>query len=379
MQIFNSNTDSSTVPGTLQNIQLDVVKHKVSGQNGVSYRRRQLVEEKAKIVLSKNSAIWRLPTEILAQIFLYCIPEDGNCTPAPYLAPVLLTTVCRRWREVALDMPSLWCRLRLEVGNGDWQQRAFSYDSYLKRSRGRQLSLTLEGHDTDWTELRSLLQPYIDQISSLSVGFFSNCGSLALTDFRGLEELVIYNGADYNLVLAVVRSIAQLPLNTRSLKLMDLWPDFELLSDFNPLAWPSLTNLEIAVDELDCIPYLLRLCPNLLSLTVVGLFAVEAEEVFRHDKLRSLRVYGDLHLDWVGTLGLFDAIILPSLRVLEVRNSGQWPHEDFKTFLTRSRCPLESLIFGDGVLITEQQEAEYATLLPSLELVVDPMRSGFYF
>ncbi|KAG2043388.1 hypothetical protein BDR03DRAFT_1005432 [Suillus americanus] len=378
MQTFNSNADSSAVPGVLQNI-LDVVKHKVSDQNGISYHHRQLVEEKAKIVLSNNSAIWRLPTEILAQIFLYCIPEDRNCTPAPYLTPVLLTTVCRRWREVALDMPSLWRRLRLEVGHSGWQQRAFCYDSYLKRSRGRQLSLTLEGHDTDWTELRSLLQPYIGQISFLSVGFFSNCGPLVLTDFHGLEELVIYNDANYNLVSAVVRSIAQLPLNTRSLKLMDLWPDFELLSDFNPLAWPGLTNLEIAVDELDCIPYLLCLCPNLLSLTVVGLFAVEAEEVFRHDKLQSLRISGDLYLDWVGTLGLFDAIILPSLRALEVRNSGQWPHEDFKTFLTQSQCPLESLIFGDGVLITEQQRAEYVTLLPSLKLVVDPTRSGFYF
>ncbi|KAG1816160.1 uncharacterized protein BJ212DRAFT_1481233 [Suillus subaureus] len=127
----------------------------------------------------------------------------------------------------------------------------------------------------------------------------------------------------FNLVPAVVRSIAQLPFSTRSLKLMDLWPDFELLSDFNPFAWPSLTNLEIAVDELDCIPYLLCVCPNLLSLTVVGLFAVETKEVF------------------------FDAIILPRLRALEVRNSGQWPHEDFKTFLTRSQCPLESLTFGD--------------------------------
>ncbi|KAG1874366.1 hypothetical protein F4604DRAFT_740614 [Suillus subluteus] len=206
---------------------LDVVMHNVSARNGVSYRHRQLVEEKVKIMHSNishrgfSSPIWRLPTEILAQIFLYCIPEDGNWTPAPYLAPVLLTTVCRRWREVAVDMPSLWHRLRLEAGHGDWQQRAFCYDSCLKRSRGRQLSLTLECHNNDWTELRSLLQPYIDQISSLSLGFFSGAGSLAVVDFCGLNELVIYtDGSDP--ILSVAHSIAQLPPSMRSLKLMDL-------------------------------------------------------------------------------------------------------------------------------------------------------------
>ncbi|KAG1875844.1 hypothetical protein F4604DRAFT_1924911 [Suillus subluteus] len=316
MQTFNSNTDSPAVSDTLQNI--------------------------AKILQSNNShkkfssAIWRLPTEILAQIFLYCIPEDGNLAPAPYLAPMLLTTVCRRWREVAVDMPSLWCRLRLEIRHGDWQQRAFCYDSYLKRSQGRQLSLTLECHNNDWTELRRLLQPYVDQISSISLCFFSGAGSLVMADFRGLEELVIYtDGSDP--VLAVAHSIAQLPLSMRSLKLMDLWLNVRLLSGFNPLAWASLTNLEIVVDGLDSFPRLLRLCPNLSSLTIIGIFtAIETSETLAHTSLQSLRISGHLHLDWIGYLGLFNAVTLPNLRAIEVRNIGQWPHEEFKAFLTRS-------------------------------------------
>ncbi|KAG1874354.1 hypothetical protein F4604DRAFT_1955372 [Suillus subluteus] len=380
-----SNVDLSVIPDTLQNIQLDVVMHEVSAQNSASYRHRQLVKKKAKIVQSNNShggfssAISRLPTEILAQIFLYCIPEDGNGTPAPYLAPMLLTTVCRRWGEVAVDMSSLWRRLRLEVGHGDWQQRAFCYDSCLKRSRGRQLSLTLECHDNYWTELRSLLQPYVDQISSLSLGFFSGAGALAVADFRGLEELVIYtDGSDP--ILSVAHSIAQLPPSMRSLKLMDLWFNLKLLSGLNPLAWAGLTNLDIVVDGLDSFPRLLRLCPNLSSLTMIGIFtAIKTSELLAHANLRSLRISGHLHLESIGNLGLFDAITLPNLRALEVRNIGQWPHEEFKAFLTRSQCPLETLIFGGGVMTTDQRLAEYVTLFPSLELVVDPMRSTFYF
>jgi hypothetical protein len=67
----------------------------------------------------------------------------------------------------------------------------------------------------------------------LSVGFVFNCGSLVLADFRGLEELVTHHmehfTGGFESELALVRSIAQLPLNARSLKLMDLWADVMLL------------------------------------------------------------------------------------------------------------------------------------------------------
>ncbi|KAG1776999.1 hypothetical protein EV702DRAFT_1278879 [Suillus placidus] len=390
MQAINSNTDSSAGANTLQNIQSDVVMHEVSRQNGVSH---QLVE-KAIIVQSNNShrgfssAFCRLPTEILIQIFLYCMPETGHWTPAPYLAPMLLTTVCRRWREVAVDMPGLWRRLRLEVGHGDWQQRAYCYDSCLKRSRGLQLSLRLECHN-DWTELRSLLRPYVDQISSLTLGFFSGTGALVMSDFRALEELVISTGG-YGAKLAVIPSLVQLPLNLRSLKLMDLWfyPEMlmftgshplmnPIMSGGNPLAsWVGLTNLEIAVCALGSLLHFLSMCPNLSSLTMVGISTtIRTSEPLVHSNLQSLHICGHLPSDSIVNLGLFNAITLPNLRALEVHGLGLWPHEEFKAFLTRSQCPLESLIFGGGVLTTDQQVAEYVTLFPSLELVVDPMRS----
>ncbi|KAG2342514.1 hypothetical protein BDR05DRAFT_348845 [Suillus weaverae] len=360
--------------------------HEVSRQNGVSY---QLVE-KAKIVQSNNSssAFWRLPTEILAQIFLYCMPETGHWTPEPYLAPMLLTTVCRRWREVAVDMPGLWRRLRLEVGHGDWQQRAYCYDTYLKRSRGLQLSLRLEGHN-DWTELRSLLQPYVDQISSLTLGFFLGTGALVMSDFRALEELFISAGG-YEPERAVIRSIVQLPLNLRSLKLMDLWfyPEMLMFSGptplsnpfmsggFNHLAWAGLTNLEIAVCALDSLLHMLCVCPNLSSLTMIGMCTtIRTSAALAHSNLQSLHICGHLPSDSIINLGLFNAITLPNLRAIEVHGLGLSPHEEFKAFLTRSQCPLESLIFGGGVLTTDQQLAEYVTLFPSLELVADPMRS----
>lgn len=64
-----------------------------------------------------------------------------------------------------------------------------------------------------------------------------------------------------------------------------------------------------------------------------------------------------------------------------------WPHEELKAFLflVRSNCHMESLIcprnskFFDrsGATTTAEQRAEYATLIPSLEVLVDSGRSRF--
>ncbi|KAG1740806.1 uncharacterized protein EDB91DRAFT_1004775, partial [Suillus paluster] len=77
----------------------------------------QLVDQKDRVIQSLDlhkrfgSALWRLPTEVLSHIFIFCLPEVKYLSPASKLAPMLLTRICQRWREVAVGMPSLWCML----------------------------------------------------------------------------------------------------------------------------------------------------------------------------------------------------------------------------------------------------------------------------
>lgn len=75
---------------------------------------------------------------------------------------------------------------------------------------------------------------------------------------------------------------------------------------------------------------------------------------------------------------LFNALTLPKLRVLETRYIRPWPHGELKTFLARSNCPLENLVFGTGVTTTDEQQGEYIVLIPFLDVVVDHSR-GEYF
>ncbi|KAK7031021.1 hypothetical protein VNI00_013811 [Paramarasmius palmivorus] len=50
----------------------------------------------------------RLPRDIIVEIFLHCLPTDRLPARSVKEAPLLLTTICRQWRDVALDTPRLW-------------------------------------------------------------------------------------------------------------------------------------------------------------------------------------------------------------------------------------------------------------------------------
>ncbi|KAG2121658.1 hypothetical protein BD769DRAFT_989528 [Suillus cothurnatus] len=146
IETVTPHVDSPLVSCTIDELQTsaDAVRGETSGlktvRNSASYRQRQLVEEKATIVQSNtsrstfSSVIWRLRTEFLLRIFLYCLPEDWYLSSHTSTeAPILLTQICHRWRELAVSSPRLWCKLRLEIGPRDWQKRAFQYESWLKR------------------------------------------------------------------------------------------------------------------------------------------------------------------------------------------------------------------------------------------------------
>ncbi|KAG1747933.1 uncharacterized protein EDB91DRAFT_50911 [Suillus paluster] len=362
------NTDHSAIERKDQSIsaviterqqQLNAVLQDVSGLESVMDKikglHRQLLEEKDKIIQSMNlhkglvSALWRFPSELLSYIFVHCLPETEHLLPASKLAPMLLTRICRRWREVAARTSDLWCGVIVDVDDEDWQQAAFCYDSWLKRSQDRPLSLALRCFEDDATNLRTLLQPYMNRISSLQIVFVDPVTpELLLDDLPALQELTI--STSYHMWRpTIAQSISRLPFTLRSLKVVGPSAfDFDRLSSFNPV-WAHLTHVEIAL------------------------------EPFAHTNLQSLRISNASPLRMASLFpDLFNALTLPNLRVLEARYIRPWPHEELKAFLVRSGCPLESLIFGTRVMTTNEQRAEYIILVPSLEVVVDYMRGDYF-
>ncbi|KAJ7080560.1 hypothetical protein C8R43DRAFT_343377 [Mycena crocata] len=50
-----------------------------------------------------------LPNEIVSEIFVHFLPSYPDCPSATgLLSPTLLTHVCRKWRQIALNTPVLW-------------------------------------------------------------------------------------------------------------------------------------------------------------------------------------------------------------------------------------------------------------------------------
>ncbi|KAJ3881178.1 hypothetical protein F5051DRAFT_397767 [Lentinula edodes] len=59
--------------------------------------------------------IRRLPAETLAEIFVHCLPTDRYPWRTLKEAPLLLTMVCREWRDIAIKIPSLWNSFHIHI------------------------------------------------------------------------------------------------------------------------------------------------------------------------------------------------------------------------------------------------------------------------
>ncbi|KAG1863562.1 hypothetical protein DFJ58DRAFT_868692 [Suillus subalutaceus] len=358
--------------------QLDDVLHEMSGLKKIvdtfNNLHEQLVEKQDKITQSMNShkrlvsSLRGLPTEILSQIFVYCLPEDSHLSLAQNQAPVLLTRICREWRKVAVDMPNLWCRLHLNLKNRrNLQQQENLYSLCLKRSRGRPLSLVIDCYANQMVKLRNFLQPHGYHISYLSIPCVRGTPEV-FGGFSALQELVL-NNTTTRTSSSIVTCIMVLPSTVRSLKVTGL---FSLNGDLSRIPTLALlTHIEASLCSLSVVIRLIRLCSNLSSLVIHKhasdrIPATDSALVLTHTALQSLRIL-EAGMSATSLLpGLFNILSLPNLRILEISGSRTWPHEEVKALLTRSNCPLESLIIGAGMVTTDEQRAEYVALIPSL-------------
>ncbi|KIK66079.1 hypothetical protein GYMLUDRAFT_158763, partial [Collybiopsis luxurians FD-317 M1] len=99
--------------------------------------RKRNVEEYIMAHKALASPVRQLPTEILAEIFVQCLPSDYPVRD-PSEAPLLLTRICRGWRRVALDTPWLWRSLHVylpqNLSSAACSRRIEGVTAWLERS-----------------------------------------------------------------------------------------------------------------------------------------------------------------------------------------------------------------------------------------------------
>ncbi|KAJ7752890.1 hypothetical protein B0H16DRAFT_1317119, partial [Mycena metata] len=72
--------------------------------------RLSLLQEKSRIegfLQTLTYPVLTLPVKITSEIFIRCLPEK-LVEPNHEIAPLLLTCICRHWREVAQGDPRFW-------------------------------------------------------------------------------------------------------------------------------------------------------------------------------------------------------------------------------------------------------------------------------
>ncbi|TFK30381.1 hypothetical protein FA15DRAFT_662339 [Coprinopsis marcescibilis] len=95
----------------------------------------------------------RLPTELVSEIFIHCIPEQSDLIAASQsegVSPLFLGTVCSAWRQIAWNTPTLWTSPNLLLSKLRLRTQAELLEEWIGRSGDLLLTLKLHcGTDDD--------------------------------------------------------------------------------------------------------------------------------------------------------------------------------------------------------------------------------------
>ncbi|KAF8172764.1 hypothetical protein K438DRAFT_1851070 [Mycena galopus ATCC 62051] len=140
-------------------------------------------------VLSGPHPILQLPPEILSEIFIQCLPTY-SATPSSTRAPMLLATICRDWREIALSTPYLWCSFILSVDlikTRDESAIIRLFETWLSRGGGCPLTMVINGVSSVVSAQHTLPPSFISALNQSSSRWHDVNLLLPFNDFYRLQ------------------------------------------------------------------------------------------------------------------------------------------------------------------------------------------------
>ncbi|KAJ7068798.1 hypothetical protein C8F01DRAFT_1119345 [Mycena amicta] len=101
-------TSTTAIRNQISELKRDIVRQTAVLQES----REQLHVLETQLDEIATFPVHTLPTEILAEIFVHCLPDEPKLhRDSDQPAPLLLSQICHRWREGALRLPALWAEL----------------------------------------------------------------------------------------------------------------------------------------------------------------------------------------------------------------------------------------------------------------------------
>ncbi|KAJ8490025.1 hypothetical protein ONZ45_g13357 [Pleurotus djamor] len=246
-----------------------------------------------------HSDISQLPDEILALILI--ARRDGDVlSPRPSCLDWLSTTaVCRHWRQVSLDTPSLWSYVDLEYS----AKTSHYAEMFLERSKSAPLSLvvSLSPKFSDFNRLKRLF------VETMTTREFKEFG---ITSFRPTDEMVGRLMEFRPNVCAPYLTSLDLEGNYRNTETSTeyLWPEMPAL------CYLSLVNLPVP----KTFPHLPKLYSLKVTTPIGQIFPISrALQILQQTPHVETVVLSELHRE--SSMDDMVHVILPELVTLELK------------------------------------------------------------
>jgi hypothetical protein len=348
-------------------------------------RRRDEISEHISNHRALLSPVRKVPDELLAEIFTYCLPwfSEKKAKNNAFLrreAPLLLAQICSRWRTVAISTQELWSFIRIEYGKFTLHRDMANMALWLERSGTYPLSLVLHErnearrNDVDNDKISSpmldILLPtsYRWRYAEILVTRNTICN---LSPIKGtlplLQSLAIgVYGSGYDFV-PLTCDVFDIAPKLRSLGILG----YGMMSVTLSIPWHLLTEFacyDTPYGATRCLD-ILRHCPNLSSCSFRTLHDTPVDpstHPLYHPKLRSLSIPPEYPVGAV-----FDRLTVPALRVVHLKearlsSSLDWPGAHFLNLLKRSGCTLKKCTWGLASVSVENIKP-YLEAMPDLE------------
>ncbi|KAJ7277519.1 hypothetical protein C8J57DRAFT_1309465 [Mycena rebaudengoi] len=319
--------------------------------------------------------VLKLPPEVTCHIFLHCIPPSGGGIGRAKTAPLLLLTVCRAWRAIALSFPALWATLELDATtiramNDPDKMEQFT-TTWFSRSGTLPLIFRFYGYLREppgAVHLHSVLRRLAPRLQALDLRLDHDCmhtlthigPAFAFPVLEALTIAAVKNSISAHYTGAPPEMFSDAP-QLRELDMKNMSPSRITLP------YAQLTRLTVrriryreAFDVLRAASALREFVVD--NLNLIGSHYTNEEQPLSHPALTSLSLNSAAHI--------VQYLSLPALHSLRISNSYTLMSDSdvFIAFLARSSKTLSTFSFDTST--TEMPGAWFTSLvnLTSLEI-----------
>ncbi|KAF8900769.1 hypothetical protein CPB85DRAFT_1439338 [Mucidula mucida] len=313
-----------------------------------------------------NSPIESLPTEILSYIFLLTFKKPFNIFAAKPCMPWLLGQVCRHWRVLAWQTPTLW---NLFKGR-DNVLRKVCYEPKLEEVLNRLGNSALHvSLDNLMPSRARTLARHVSRLLELEV----RCWFATLYALRAAPEMSMLTRLSVNVEPTdnvphperVNFDIASKAPRLTHVDLKLIFVSIDIPRVFL-LPWPQITHLklDLGTNNYHYIYHILSQCRNLVSFTdTCRDNFYQASDPYLLPTPSSIYVFAHLtFLEIRSSLAVLSCMQCPALRMFTLRGASEdveltetdW--EDFRAFVERSRCTLQKVTFIPEHYMRHQSE-----------------------